>query len=761
MEDSNEYMDEHDETISLDDLLEHDDMDSMSSSLEEEDNSVDTNKMEDVDIKSILNAEELEEAMALEEVYYPQTRQLSLARTPSYLLQQQQQQMASQVKTITNQAASSTAVIEEDIEDEDDKIVNDIEIGMYEPEALSSIEETVSVLPLPLPITKEEEEPKVEEKGKGKKKKKLKNQDLIDEQELPALETVKGKKGKGKDKKKEEEVSGDISLYPYQVEHKDALLSILASRPFALDFSMLGTGKTYTSSWIFQNNPERFKHLVVVAPVSVKSKWNIMKRSFNLKMEECVSYSELRSAKFKQPKHGLLYRKDYMTKIEYKDTGQMREIEKCDFTCTPRYKQMVEEGLLLIIDEIQHIKNTSEQSDACQELIRPIIEAYERQGTMRADEVMWPESKSRVILLSGSPVDKKEQVLHFFKVLRVMKSDKLCYYNPAIRQTVWKGMQEIEDYCKTFPNGNTEVNEIRYGTFYNHIYEKVMYDYSYQLFQKIVKVHTSSTMLPCHVTSKIHKYNAYYRLMDKKMTTLLKQGIRLLSSATRYNHSTGNVDFTQGGIANLRSVQRALIMIETAKIPMFVRITKQRLEKHPTMKMVLCVNYTKTIEDLKRELAEYNPLELQGKMTVKKRIEAIEAFQQPNTNHRVLIGNVAVCSSGIDLDDQHGKFPRNCLVSPNYSTITLYQLCHRFQRANTKSSAVVHFVFCEEATELSILNALAMKSSIMKEITEKQVEYGIQFPVDFTSWYETPGVKKRMEEAKKATMHLSKRRSYY
>ena len=68
------------------------------------------------------------------------------------------------------------------------------------------------------------------------------------------------------------------------------------------------------------------------------------------------------------------------------------EIEKVDFKASERYMQMLNEGLLLIVDEIQNIKNVSGQFLAAQAMLKPILEA---QGL-----------KSRVILLSGSPIDR-------------------------------------------------------------------------------------------------------------------------------------------------------------------------------------------------------------------------------------------------------------------------------------------------------------------------------------------------------------------
>lgn len=55
---------------------------------------------------------------------------------------------------------------------------------------------------------------------------------------------------------------------------------------------------------------------------------------------------------------------------------------------------MLNEGLLLIVDEIQNIKNVSGQFLAAQAMLKPILDGNA------------PDAKSRVILLSGSPIDR-------------------------------------------------------------------------------------------------------------------------------------------------------------------------------------------------------------------------------------------------------------------------------------------------------------------------------------------------------------------
>ncbi len=594
----------------------------------------------------------------------------------------------------------------------------------------------------------------------------------IEESTIPATTNEKKNKKKTiRNKKDSSPSTKPLELYPYQLTHKNTLETILANSPFAFDFSMLGTGKTYTTSAFMQDN--RFKHLISITPVSVKSKWKMMNKDHGIQLDKSISYCELRSVKFKQPKHGLLIRRDFMDPFKRAD-GTDSERECVEYTCSNEYLAMVNDGLLLVIDEIQNIKNINNQLEACKELMRPIVEGFfkerylipidekisklqkqiadfkdqtcnsclnKKEQLVKLNEqratLMANPGKSRILLLSGSPIDKKQQVIHLYRALHIMESDRLSAFNPQTWNTVWKGMAEIQQYFIDNWGGDA-VNEVSFSFPFGEPGETELEEYCYRLFQRIMKKKISSSMNPPQQTSAIFKRNAFYALSDgpDENLELLIKGVELLGKSTNFNKVLHTVNFSNYGIEGLQGVIRALTMIETAKIGLFARVARGALEMNPNQKVVICVNYTETINDLMTLLEPYAPLRLDGSMNAKQRGKVISAFQEPNTDNRLLIGNLSVCSTGIDLDDQDGNFPRLCLASPNYSTITLYQLSHRFQRANTKSDSTIHFVFCKEAAELTILNALAKKSNIMKEITDEQVDYGVVFPGDYDIWQE-------------------------
>ena len=580
--------------------------------------------------------------------------------------------------------------------------------------------------------------------------------DLVKEDEpvRTCKEACKTTNKKKKMKQVEEEKEcKTISLYPSQIEHFERIRALHANFPFALDLSMLGSGKTFTSTYLALT--EKYKHVIVICPVSVAPKWTHMKEEFGLPLTAVLSYQGLRSNKFKQPKHGFLHRRD-LSEFVPDEFGILVEKEKVDFSPTPLYKDMVKEGLLLILDEIQHIKNVSVQFHAASEMIREItVSKIENVGfpfsvppgaadhhsirfrVKQGEDFKREETKSRVLLLSGSPMDKKEHALHLFRSLGIMLSDRVAQQNIHTRELEWRGMREIHSFCSL-------LGQCPQKPFFES-FEK----YAFTLFQSIFKPACTSYMLPPRLDFSLDKRNAYYNV-DSDATEILKRGLKGLKFASNFDGVNVNLHNTAGNLGGLggamAAVMRSLQIIETGKISLFARIARQALEVSSQTKVVLAVNFSETIDDLQDLLKDFDPLILRGSTSVSARGRILRDFEEPSTRRRLMIANLTVASSGIDLDDKNGNFPRQAFVSPNYSTITSYQFGFRFLRADTRSNTRVHFVFAKhegrskedsaDIVEVRVLNALALKSGVMKEVTEEQALDHVVFPGDHPDWVE-------------------------
>lgn len=513
------------------------------------------------------------------------------------------------------------------------------------------------------------------------------------------------------------ETADRITLFPSQVVHAEKLMRVLEISPFALDFSQLGTGKTYTGSHIAL--ALGFERVIIINPVTTQAKWDEMRVRYGVPIAENISFCSIRSVKNKQPSHGLLFRRDYTVKI--KKNNEVREIAKTDFCVTDKFRRFVAEGVLLLIDEIQFIKNVTAQTAASQALIQAIVESFERGG------------RSRILMLSGSPVDKEEQVATLFRTLNLMRGKELCWYNIGTRTMECTGISEIVEYCRRIDLEATEkILKSRHRWWFLNEYN--MRRLCYVLFQEVFKPRLASAMPPMRLNGTLHKCNAFYDIEDERDRRDLTDGVYALQKAVKYDTGTGRVSYEQ---ANFGDLTRALVQIEEAKVSTFLRVARNALMGDENCKLVICLNYRSSIRRLKLALGWWDPLVLDGAVSKQRRKAVIDAFQAPTHHRRVLLGNVSVCSTGIDLDDKHGGFPRLALVSPNYSTITLYQLCHRFQRLDTRSDATVQMIYAKHCQELSVLNALARKGGVMKQTTREQVEAGVLFPGDFPRWDET------------------------
>lgn len=484
----------------------------------------------------------------------------------------------------------------------------------------------------------------------------------------------------------------NITLTDEQIPHVQRLLKIFQKNHVAFDMSIMGAGKTYTTTELAKL--AGFKNVVVICPATVEAKWKNMVK-FGLNLFKVISYQSLRSRKGCKTNHDLLNRIDGDDEIF--------------FTPTETLERIVSQGTLFVFDEAQNIKNKNDQWLSCKTISTYLL----KYGP-----------NSRFILLSGTPIDKEEHAINLMNMMGFIRAGRLYTYNKEERNLRLQGAQELIDYCK-YINSEKTAEFLRN----NRITEFNVKHICYQLFQQIIKVYITSSMNVPKSTYGIDCKNGYFNIKDDEDKVKLIDAISTLHCATKYNDKAGTVEI---GKDNLGSISRSLMKIEEAKINTFARISIKILTNIPNSKVGIFVNYSSSIDKLKILLSEYNPVLLHGSITKEKRQNNIDKFQEASLNCRIIIANLQVGSTGIDLDDKTGNYPRFALGSPNYIIQNLHQLTYRFLRRDTMSQANFRFVYGKcGRKETSILNALARKSKVMKETLDEQVEANIKFPGEY------------------------------
>lgn len=492
-----------------------------------------------------------------------------------------------------------------------------------------------------------------------------------------------------------------IYLKENQVPHVEKLEAILSSHYCAFDMSMMGAGKTYTTSELSLRL--EFEHMVVICPASVESKWRNMV-DYGINLRHVISYDSLRSKKGKQPKHGLLERKDTLI------LNKKGEPEKgVLFTPTKDLIEMINEGLFIVFDEAQKFKNKNDVWHACQAMSTAVLK---NGGT------------SRFILLSGTPFDKEEHAIHMMKMMGFIRAPKLYVYDNEDRVLRLYGAQELIDYCNMI-----DVDATRSYLKYHPFTKENVKDNCYDMFQKIIKPAITAAMPSPRLD--IDCKNGYYKILNKEDSDALKAGIASLGYAARFNENTGRTEVTGNSFG---AIQLALASIEKSKLNDMARIARQQLESNPKCKVAIFLNFKKdSIYKMADLLSDYNPIIYNGDVQKNKRAELAAKFQEPNTKYRLFLGNVLTCSTGIDLDDKHGDYPRFAFASADYKINDLHQLTRRFVRLDTKSIATFRFFYGQIGRkEMSILNALAKKAKVMEDTLEGQKSEGVQFPGQYS-----------------------------
>jgi hypothetical protein len=414
------------------------------------------------------------------------------------------------------------------------------------------------------------------------------------------------------------------------------------------------------------------------------NEWESMCRKYSIKTVGFTSYQSFRSCREQQPKHSLFTRDDTGTEPQ--------------FILTPLGQSLINEGIFIVFDEAQNLKNDSDQFRASSLLCRAV----------------W-DTPSAFAMLSGSLFDKEKHTLQLLRILGFIKNIK----DPELPRA-----EEIEPLVKVCETMDAEAtDEVLSGT---PLVEGLLEHLCFQLFTKVIKPAMVSSMPPPILQANKYMRNSYYN-MDPESSEALSAGVKKLLAATNGNKDLG--DLAMGAIT------MAMNQIEMAKVPIFIRVTKETLNNDPMAKVVVCLSYTNSIACVNSMLTEYRPMVLTGKTPENTRSNYIKLFQT-NDDNRLIIMNLAI-SSGISLHDTQGNRPRHMFLSPTFKILDVHQAAGRVIRCGMLSDAYINVVYGKSArNETSILSSMVKKAEILKEIHDVQVEGGILFPSDYAKYIE-------------------------
>lgn len=515
---------------------------------------------------------------------------------------------------------------------------------------------------------------------------------------------------------KEHSTIQQLRLHPHQLEHFQRVMEILSRFYFYIDGSEMGTGKTYIAAAVAIATK---LPCIVVCPLAARNTWKVVFSTYGVKVYNLpdtggiLTYSSLRSRKGCQPKHGLLTRDDSGKTIQFYPTTLL--------------SQIVQAGVMLIFDECQNLKNASDQHKAVRAMVHQFYNA---------------SSRSRVAFLSGTFLDKKEQIVNFMRMVGFIASRNL--YSKIQGKIRLEGVDDLHNWARRI-NADETRQYIENNPFKST--QSGSIEYTYNLFLEVIRPGIMSIMPRQEMNAMKDIKNGYYFFPRSDETEYL-MAEKELSEILEWNVHTNEISYSKD---NMGSLINAMVRLQKAKTTTMIRVAKEILNKNTTdsngnpvtPKVILFADYYIVIDRIMNEMAEFNPIELTGRLSEGKRNENVSLFQESNSKHRLLVGNPLVGGLSVDLHDTTGKYPRTMIIMPNYRINELHQATGRIFRSGTVGVAKIRFFYGVSGTcESSILSALARKGKVMKTLLKEQSENGVKFPDEYESEKETSfGVK--------------------
>lgn len=497
----------------------------------------------------------------------------------------------------------------------------------------------------------------------------------------------------------------ELKLRPWQEPWGARARDILMKYHGYCDTSEMGAGKTCLALWLAKQFNFR---IMVVCPKTVKSGWVNKAALYGVEIVKDTegkpfvhTYEKLASTKGNQPKHG------FLTRIDHKTEGG---IEQVSFGTTEKYRNILDQGVLLVLDEIHKIKNATLGYKACSVLMECLIG---RGGT------------SRYALIGGTPLDDVPQAVHRLRLIGFIQSPRLYFPDPTTGALRLEGLQELINVCNNMDLMKTQEIVATHSPIRKTKINKLCHD----LYCQVVKKTIIGAMVRPQEEGVFDIKNGFYKI-DPIHQKKYEKAIADLVTATGYDEATGEIKPMPAN--GLGLLTKSLVAIENVSAPDMARVTTKILQTVAGSKVILGVNYTTSIVELAKFLIMYSPIIFYGDTKEKDREILVHKFNT-DPKCRVFIMNTKVGGVGIDLHDTVGNAPRYMLLSPSYHMIDIAQATYRINRDGAIGPRVVRMFYGKGfgKTQSNILTKLSMRSGFTKEGLDPAVAAVIKLPCDY------------------------------
>ena len=477
-------------------------------------------------------------------------------------------------------------------------------------------------------------------------------------------------------------------LLPHQTRHYRKILERLKMYNRVVDTSVMGCGKTFTICAVAK---KKNVDIIAFSPDSSQQNWLKAFQHFGIPREKWNWYGY--NSFLCKEKPLMIATKHIPGKSSYLEYQTGQKVAK-------KFHKKCNNGVLLVFDEAHFLKNNSNRAKLAIMLIQTALEY----------------SRSSIALLSSTPFDKPCHSGQFAKLLGIITSEHLTFYDRSTQTHNNDGMDEIIDYCKQLDREKTR--EIDTEQCKRSTANTIVHKYISQ----IIKPKLFVAMKPIVQDSEKDIVNMFGCLDDKENIQLVEAGLKLLEAGLNARKQSAN---------SLAQLQKGMQNIEEGKIPLFLKLVYKSLSSNPKCKIIIMANYILSIDVIHKSLQQkgYDPLLVWGKTPKADRQGIIQKFQEPNTKFRILVCNTTILCQGQDLDDQHGEYPRHLFISPNYNITNLQQATGRVIRSKTMSKPKIRFVYVNGMQkEIEILTILAKKTKILQSLTEHQSQFPSDYP---------------------------------